>query len=172
MDDLETERLKLRKFKRKDVNDLYEIASNEKVAQYSDFKIHTSKDDTIMEIETAIKEYGTYESCWAIEEKNLHKVIGYIRIDNASLKNEQCRICWVLGLDYWGLGYSKEVLTTMLKYLFENHPFDIIIVKYYSDNAYFNPILDSIGMKRDAVLRDRRVNTLTGKKDALIVYSS
>lgn len=171
MDDLETDRLKLRKFRRKDVDDLYEVASNEKVARYSDFRIHTSKDDTIIEIETAIKEYGTYESCWAIEEKKLRKVIGYVRIDNASLKNRQCTIYWALGLKHWGLGYSEEMLKAMLKYLFENHPFDIIIVKYYSDNAYFNPILDRIGMKREAILRDRRINSITGEKDSLMVYS-
>ena len=171
MNDLETERLILRKFNEKDVDDLYEVLSNEKVARYSDFKRHTSKEYTIMEIETAIQDYGTYESCWAIEEKKSHKVIGYIKIDNASLKNKQCSLLWALGLKYWGLGYSEEMLKTMLNYLFKNHPFDIIIVKYYSDNAYSNPILDNVGMKRDAILRNRRINTLTNEKESLVVYS-
>ena len=113
MDDFETERLKLRKFKRKDVNDMFEFTSDKKVAEYSDFITHTSKDETLMNIECAIRDYGTYESCWAIEEKTTHKVIGYVQMFNASLKNKQCSITWALNQNYWGLGYSEEMLKTM-----------------------------------------------------------
>ena len=171
MKQLETARLIMRKFKKEDVDDEYEVVSDEKVAQYSDFKAYTTKEDTLISIESAIQEYDTYEACWAIEEKASHKVIGHIRITNASLKNRQCTLLWALGQKYWGLGYSEEILKVMLKYLFEEHPFDIIVVKYYSDSAFLNPILESAGMKRDAILRDRRINDITGKKDALIIYS-
>lgn len=171
MSDLETERLLMRKFRREDVDDMYEVASDEKVAEYSDFSRHTSKDDTLMSIECAIRDYGTYESCWAIEEKESHKAIGYIRVLNASLKNKQCSLIWAIGQKYWGLGYSEEILKTMFKFLFEEHTFDIIIVKYYNDHAFSNYILENVGMKRDAILRDRRINSLTGKKEALVVYS-
>lgn len=171
MKKLETKRLIMRKFEKEDVDDLYEVVSDEKVAQYSDFKAYESREDTLIGIESAIQDYDSYEACWAIEEKENHKVIGHIRIINASLKNKQCTLLWALGQKYWGLGYSEEILKVMLKYLFEEHPFDIIIVKYYSDNAFSNPILENAGMKRDAVLRYRRINDLTGKKDSLIIYS-
>lgn len=171
MDDFETERLKLRKFKRKDVNALFEITSNKKVAEYSDFSPHFSKDETLLSIECAIRDYGTYESCWAIEEKQSHKLIGYIQIFNASLKNKQCSLTWVLNESYWGLGYSEEILKNMFDFLFKKEIFDIIIVKYYSDSVFSNPILENVGMKKDAILRDRRINSVTNKKESLIVYS-
>lgn len=171
MDDLETERLKLRKFKRKDLDDLYEITSNPKVAEYSDFTLHTSKIETLTNIECAIHDYGTYESCWAIEEKKTHKLIGYIQMFNASLKNRQCSITWALNQKYWGLGFSAEILKTMFTFLFSKNIFDIIIVKYYSKDVFSNPILESVGMKRDAVLRNRRINTLSDQKEQLVIYS-
>lgn len=171
MDDFETDRLKLRKFKRKDVNDMFEFTSDKKVAEYSDFIPHTSKDETLMNIECAIHDYGTYESCWAIEEKISHKVIGYIQMFNASLKNKQCSITWALNQNYWGQGYSEEILKTMFKHLFDTDLFDIIIVKYYSNRALFNHILENVGMKRDATLRNRRINSITGEKESLIIYS-
>lgn len=174
---LQTERLVLRKFREEDLDDMYEIASDEKVvktsffAEHSVFCSHTSKEDTLRVIESAINDYGTYESCWAIEEKESHKVLGHIRIDDASLKNKQCTLIWSLSRKYWGQGYAEEVLKAMFKYLFENHPFDIIVVKYYSNKFFSNPILDNAGMKKDAVLRNRRINSHTGEKESLVVYS-
>ena len=171
MDDLETERLKLRKFTKNDVDDMYEVSSDKRVAEYSDFIPHESKNDTMTSIECAIHDYGSYESCWAIEEKESHKAIGYIRMQNASLKNKQCSLIWALNQNYWGQGYSEEILNRMFNFLFKEFSFDIIIVKYYSDHAFSNHILENVGMKQDAILRNRRINSLTGKKESLIIYS-
>ena len=90
---------------------------------------------------------------------------------NTSLKNRQCTLLWALNQKYWGQGYSEEILKCIIKYLFEEHPFDIIVVNYYSDKAFLNPFLENVGMKRDAVLRDRRINSLTNKKESLVIYS-
>lgn len=174
---LNTERLVLRKFRKEDLDDMYEIASDESIvktsvfAEHSVFCSHTSKDHTLKVIESAMHDYGSYESCWAIEEKKTHKVIGHISIDDASLKNKQCTLIWSLANKYWGQGYAEEVLKTMFKYLFENHPFDIIIIKYYSNKIFSNPILENAGMTQDAVLRNRRINSITGEKESLIAYS-
>ena len=117
---------------------MYEIASDETVVEtsflpeHSVFYSNNSKEDTLRVIESAMNDYGTYESCWAIEEKESHKVVGHIRIDDASLKNKQCTLVWSLSPKRWGIGYVEEILKTMFKYLFESHPFDIIVVKYYS----------------------------------------
>lgn len=171
MKQLETERLILRRFKKEDVDDLFEVTSNKKVAEASDFNVHETKEDTLMEIETAIQDYDTYDACWAIEEKTSHKVIGCVRIVNSSIKNKQCALFWALGQNYWRLGYSEEMLKVLIKYLFEEHPFDIITVRYYNDVHFKNHILENVGMQRDAVLRYRRINSLTGKKDSLVIYS-
>lgn len=171
MKKLDTPNLTMRKFKENDDDDLLEIVSSKHVAKYSNFKPYESKKDIIKLIESNIQDYSTYEACWAIEEKKSNKVIGYISMLNTSLKNKQCTLTWTLNSNYWGLGYSEEILKTMLKYLFDEHPFEIIIVKYYSNTTFFNPILDSVGMKKDAVLRYRRINPITGDKESLIVYS-
>lgn len=171
MKDLETERLILRKFKKEDLDDMYKIASNKKVAEHSDFKVHESKEDTLFCIECAIKDYGSYESCWAIEKKDDKKTIGYIRIYNVSLKNKQCTLTWALAEECWRLGYSEEILKSMFDFLFNNYPFDIIIAKYYTNYAFTNHILENAGMKRDAILRDRRINSITGNKESLVIYS-
>lgn len=171
MKDLETERLIIRRFKKEDLDDGFEILSDAKVAECSDFEQYTSKIDVLKTIETAILDYDTYEACWAIEEKHDNKLIGHIRMINTSLKNRQCTLLWALNQKYWGQGYSEEILKCILKYLFEEHPFDIIVVNYYSDKAFLNPFLENVGMKRDAVLRDRRINSLTNKKESLVIYS-
>lgn len=174
---LNTERLVLRKFRKEDLDDMYEIASDQDIietsifAEHSVFCSHTSKEDTLRVIKSAMHDYGTYESCWAIEEKKTHKVIGHIRIDDASLKNKQCTLVWSLSKNHCDQGYTEEVLKTMFKYLFENHPFDIIVIKYYSNKIFSNPILENAGMTRDAVLRNRRINSVTGEKESLIAYS-
>ena len=50
---------------------------------------------------------------------------------NTSIKNKQCTLLWALNQKYWGQGYSEEILKSMIKYLFEEHPFEIIVVNYY-----------------------------------------
>lgn len=171
MKDLESKNLIIRKFKVEDVNDQFNVVSNKEVAQYSDYKAYETLEETLVNIKSAIQDYDSYDACWAIEEKTSSTVIGHIRILGASLENKKCILMWSLGKEWWGLGYSEEVLKTVMNYLFNNHPIELISVEYYANNPHWAPILEKIGMKKDARLRRRKIDNTTGEYIDLLVYS-
>lgn len=172
MKELETSRLLLRKFKMSDARQVYEdIATDEKLEKFMDFQIHTSLQETEMIVESNIHDFDSYETIWAMEEKSSHKVIGYIKIANFSLKNKMCKLLWGTGSKWWDEGYTEEALKEVISYLFTEHPFEMISVEFYSDNVAWNDILEKVGMQRDACLRNRRINPTTGEFDDLVIYS-
>lgn len=170
MKDLESKNLIMRRFKLEDLDDQFEVVSNEDVAKMSDFHPE-EREETLLNIKSAIRDYDTYEACWAIEEKESNKVIGHIRIKHCSLESKTCTLLWAVGKNYWNKGYSEEALKEVIKFLFKEHPFEIIIVEYYSSNIYWQSILEKVGFKKDATLRRRKINPVTNEKEDLIIYS-
>ena len=82
----------------------------------------------------------------------------------------------------FGITFSKfntnlieEALNAVLDYLFNQLDFNIVISKFYDSNKKLTEtkceMLENVGMKKDAVLRNRKINEKTGKSENLIVYS-
>ena len=68
-----------------------------------------------------------------------------------------------------------EALEKVIQYLFNKQDFSTIVSKFYDGNEWIKNIktkvLRNVGMKQEAILRNRKVNTITGKTENLIVFS-
>ena len=94
MKKLETERLILRKFEVEDAQQAYNNwAGVEKIADMSDFRVHSSVNETreIIQIGLGDEEES---ATWAIELKETNDLVGYIRAYEASITNKTCKISW------------------------------------------------------------------------------
>lgn len=172
MKEFETERLKIRRFKMTDVDDTFEnYASNPELAEHLDFRPHATKQETESVITSAIKEFNTQMPIWALEDKESKRNIGYIRITNSCLESKKCEFIWVVGYKWRGIGLSVEALKPVLEYLFQEKGYEIIISKYYSGCKEHEATLIELGMKKDAVLRNRKINPKTGEFQNLTIYS-
>ena len=105
---------------------------------------------------------GTYEEHKAeIEDKNHllfvfkskedNLIVGFalIRLDFKSEIFELRRIA----ISHKGIGYGKEVMTTLLKYAFEELNINRFWLDVYPDNAIGIKLYEGLGMHRDGILR-------------------
>lgn len=172
MREFETDRLKIRRFRMTDVDDAFSnYASDSDLAEHLDFRAHINKEETKSVTVSAIKEFDTEMPVWALENKSTKTLIGYIRITNSCLSNKRCEFIWVVGYKWRGKGLSKEALKPVLEYLFKEKGYEIIITKYYSCCKEHEETLIELGMKKDAVLRNRKIDKETGEFQNLTIYS-
>lgn len=172
MKNFETQRLKIRKFSLKDVNESYNnFAGDEEISEHLNYRAHINAMETKSLIMSAIKEYDSQMPVWAIEEKMSKKVIGFIRVVNVCQSNNMCECIWSIGEKWHEKGMSQEALKEVLNYLFTKENYEIITTYYYCNCKEHEDTLIQLGMKKDAELRNRRKNSKTGEFENLIIYS-
>ena len=176
MKDLETKNLKIRKFKIEDAEDIYEnLATEKKLEKCLGYSIHQSVEQTRQMISSYIYEYEANELVWVIEEKQSNSAIGFINALEVSNLNKYCNIKFGIAFKYIEKHYMEEALNCVLEYIFSEKNFNMVVAKFCDGNKeitnYKTAILEGIGMKKEAVLRNRRINEKTGIIENQVIYS-
>lgn len=174
MKKLETKNVILRKFEIRDAEKVYENwAGVEEIAEISDFKKHVNVEETRDIIKVGLGEEEDIDRyTWAIIMKETNEPVGFIRVYEASEINKVCKVTWTLAKKYWKKGISNEAIKEVIKYLFDEKEFNIIVYEYYTIlNGIVEDILDDVGMKKEAVLKNRKLNLKTGEFMDKIIYS-
>ena len=176
MKDLETERTIIRKFRIEDAEDIYNnIATIKKLEDCYNYNMHKNVEETRGIILSSIKEYELGEPIWAIEEKKSGIVVGYIKATEISKENGRCNLNFGIGLKWLKDKLLEESIEEAMNYLMHEEGISIIICKFYDSNEFIrktrNNILKNIGMRQEAILRNRKINNKTGKPENLIIFS-
>ena len=141
----ETERLVLRRYKKEDLQDLFEYLSDQEVVEYEPYKPLTLN-ETKENLEWRI---GTDEMI-AIELKKSHKMIGNVYMGKREF--EALEIGYVLNRNYWGHGYAAESCNALIQQAFSNG-----IHRIYAEcdprNKSSWKLLERLGFQREAHLR-------------------
>jgi len=170
---LETDRLVLRKFVIEDSDQMYSnFASDENVTTYFAFEPDKSIDDTKEKITYWVKAYekdNTY--IWAIQDKKSNELIGNITAEIPYKTLQTCEVGYSIGSKWWNRGYTTEALIAVIRYLLLEEDMYLIEAKHNSENVASGKVLLKAGMTKEATLRDRRINKVTGKRGNLVVYS-
>jgi len=107
---IETERLIVRNFTEKDVDDLFETLSDEAVMKYIEppFDMEKTKE--------FIREAGLCELplVYALEWKETGKVIGHVIFH--PYEEDSYEIGWILNRRYWGKGIADEVTKMLVEH--------------------------------------------------------
>lgn len=176
MKNFETENLKIRKFKMEDVEDVHRnLATESQLAECLGYNIHKSIHETEAMVASLIKEYEMNELIWAIEEKAKSEVIGYINASERSDANKVCKFKFGIALKEVDSGYMEEALKVVIDYILNKKDFNVIISEFYDGCDKLTQIkcrmLESVGMTKEAVLRNRKINNKTGLSENKIIYS-
>lgn len=162
----------IRKFEEKDLEDMhYSILTQEEVMDIANEKICTDMTESRIILKSAMNEYYTDEPIWAVEDKNEKKLIGFIKVINYSEKNKICSLTWTIVREYWHTNYMQDALLEVIEYLINKKHIELITSSYYERNSINGYVLDGIGMKKEAVLRERRINENTHEKEDFVIYS-
>ncbi len=141
----ETERLILRRYKKEDLQDLYEYLSDEEVVKYEPYKPLTLN-ETKENLEWRI---GTDEMI-AVELKNSHKMIGNVYMGKRNF--EALELGYVFNRNYWGKGYAAESCAALIGNAFANGVHRIY-AECDPDNRSSWKLLEALGFQREAYFR-------------------
>ncbi|MBQ8002273.1 MAG: GNAT family N-acetyltransferase [Clostridia bacterium] len=152
--EIKTDRLLLRKFNTSDAEAIFSTwTSDERVAKYTSWYAHKSIDDTRAYVEYMTSKNKLSDYNWIIESDD--KVIGSINVCYSDEHLEIAGIAYVLAHDYWGKGYMTEAAKAVINFLFNYVNYRKIIAGCYSENIGSSKVMEKVGMKREAVLREQ-----------------
>lgn len=176
MRDFETKNLKIRKFRMEDVEDVHKnLATERELTECLGYNIHKSIHETEVMVASLIKEYEMNELIWAIEDKAESQVIGFINAFERSDINKVCKFKFGISLDKVYSGYMEEALKVVIDYLLNEKKFNVLISEFYDGHKKLTQIkcdiLEKVGMSKEAVLHNRKINTKTGLAENKIIYS-
>ncbi len=117
---LESERLLLRPFDKKDVNETYQNwANDDRVTRYLTWPTHNSIDITHKVIESWLEQYDNLNYYqWAMVYKKNNQVIGSISVVGIDESIEVMEIGYCIGCDYWNRGITTEAFNKVISFLF------------------------------------------------------
>lgn len=151
---LETERLILRKFEEKDIADLYEYRSDEETVKFMEYPILENIEEAREKVEKIITKYLTNERLiWAIELKDVGKMIGAIEFVYVYKDSKCAEIGYALNRNYWHKGYAKEATREILKFAFENMKLVRVQAKCLAENIHSADVMKSVGMEFEGIGR-------------------
>ncbi len=117
---METERLTLRKIRQQDAEDFYSMRKDPRMHVHTDTKPDANMDETTVYMDKMNK--GVEDNkwiIWAMEHKQLHKVIGSISIWNMDSLQESGELGFGMTPDCQGQGLMKEALLRVVEYGFK-----------------------------------------------------
>ncbi len=142
---IETERLILRRYKKEDLQDLYEYLSDEEVVKYEPYKPMTLEEAA----ETLEWRMGTEEMI-AAEHKDTHKMIGNVYLGRRDF--DALEIGYVFNRQYWGQGYARESCEALIKQAF-SEGVHRVFAECDPQNESSWRLLESLGFRREAFFR-------------------
>lgn len=141
----ETERLFLRRYKKEDLQDLFEYLSDAKVTEYEPYKPMTFSEAK----ENLEWRIGTDEMI-AVELKDSRKMIGNVYLGKREFNSLE--MGYVFNRNFWGNGYAAESCEALVALAFSNG-----IHRIYAEcdtrNERSWKLLEALGFRREAHFR-------------------
>ena len=173
---LETDRLILRTWELKDLDDFFEYASVEGVGEKAGWEHHKSKDKSLEILKMFIEE----KKVFAIVLKENQKVIGSIGIEELSeeldkdLDNLLGReLGYVLNKDYWNKGIMKEAVSKVVDYCFNTLKLNFLMASYFNHNIASKKVLENLNFKfyKDIII-ETRYNNIKEKSTLMLLKNN
>ena len=156
---LETERLRLRPFRRADAKDVFAYASDEEVARYELWDAHQRLSETRGYLAWMRQQYRNGQpASWAIELRESKLVIGSIGFMWVSEEHRSGEIGYSLARSHWNQGLTTEALRAVLSVSSEKLRLHRIEAQCDVRNPASGRVLEKCGMSREGVLHHRLRN--------------
>ena len=152
---LENEHLILRRFEKSDTVEFFEGILQDRELQ-KNYMIPYK--DTLEEaeefLENIIKNYtdkGFY--CWAIEEKESHRLAGMINVPDKNELFYSCEVGYCIIQKFRQKGIATNALKMVIEAM-SSFGFHRITAGYFSKNEISGKVMRNVGMKREGLRKD------------------
>lgn len=148
---LETERLILRQWSRKDAAALFDYARDPDVGPNAGWKPHAD----IAESRLIIRELFRKNMTWAIEEKASGAVIGSIGLepDKYRPEIESREMGYSLAKSRWKRGYMTEAAERVIRYAFDELNLTVLMIRTGEANLRSRRVIEKCGFTYEGTLR-------------------
>lgn len=161
---IETERLIIKPYCIRDIDDLYKICSDEKVMACIPEGVMSYQwvEDLIKWMVEYCYEKNTPDNIIkfgvSVADKETKRVIGQCGLGSLDCKPEDVEIFYGLSSEYWGQGLATEAAMAMLHYGFDIIGLKRIIAVVKPDNIASRKVIEKMGMKFEKILNVDDIN--------------
>lgn len=144
MDEIETDRLHLRRFTIDDLDELALIFSDPLVLKYLSPNRAATREETKTALLSMMKHWQRHGyGRWAVVSQATNKLIGYggLRCFDGTPE-----LVYLLSRDYWGCGLATEIARGCLEYGFIRRRFERIVALTRPDNLASRRVMEKLGM--------------------------
>ena len=169
---IETERLLLRRFKIKDAQQMFDNwAKDPENVKYLSWQAYKNIDDVYQILKEWIEYYKNKNYYrWCITLKDTAEVIGGIDVI-LTLDHIDCfELGYVLSKKYWNRGIMTEALKSVINYLFKECNAHRIQARHDVNNIPSGKVMIKSDMKHEGILR-KSDKTNTGQWCDIAIYS-
>ena len=151
MQTLFSERLILRDFAKRDVDDLYRYACDPDVGPRAGWKPHESREESLAIIQMFLRD----DNVWAIEQKSDGRVVGSLGLHTDKWRNlpDVRMFGYVLAQDCWGRGYMREAVGRAMEHCFFALGMRLLSVSHYTFNDRSRRVIEKCGFVYEGTLR-------------------
>ena len=148
---LETDRLVLRMWNKKDAPALFEYAQDPDVGPNAGWKPHAN----VGESRQIIDELFRRNMTWAIVEKETGTVIGSIGLEVDKYRPEIAsrEMGYSLAKSRWKRGYMTEAAKRVIRYAFDELKLDVLMIRTSNANLRSQRVIEKCGFVQEGVLR-------------------
>ena len=157
---LETERLRLRPFRRADAKDVFAYASDEEVARYELWDAHQRLSETRGYLAWMRQQYRNGQpASWAIELRESKLVIGSIGFVGYSPVHHAAEVGYSFSREYWNRGFATQALSAVIRSAFDRiGGLNRLEAQHDIRNPASGRVMEKCGMRREGILRGRLLN--------------
>ena len=167
---IETDRLILRWYKESNIDAIYEIITDERLAKYIKYP-NLTKDGELECIKKWISEAkkNKYEK-WVRELKSTGEVVGNIDVNTIVKKHNYYNVGYTVRYKFWGNGYAAEALNAVADHLLNNRDYYLVECSCNELNVQSFRVMEKAGFIKDGYISNRRLNK-DGKYSGVVYYS-
>lgn len=165
---IKTKRLNLRKFKKEDIQDFYDIFSRQEVVKYLPFA-PLSLQEAEEKLNKIINEFSDLNQSLmkfilAVEIKETKKVIGWAGCGPIPFDQNKTEIFYAFNSDFWGKGYAFEAAHVLLNFLLTDKKLENIYALVDEHNNGSVNVLKKLNFtyKSEVHVEDKEYNFFEG----------
>ena len=167
---METERILLRRWQESDAEVLFKYASDPDVGPRAGWPAHKSVEESREIIQT----FFHNETTWAIVLKETGEAIGCIgyythETSNIPIGKNDCEVGYWVGKPYWNKGICTEALKLMLDYCIQVKHLENIWADHFTGNPASGKVMEKCGFS-DTGMLNRCSQLVGGDKDMVKVF--
>lgn len=148
---IETDRLILRMWSKRDAEALYDYARDPDVGPNAGWKPHANVGESRMIIDQLFRRNMT----WAIVEKSTGTVVGSIGFEPDKYRPEinSREMGYSLAKSRWGRGYMTEAAKSLIQYAFRELKLDVLMIRTSETNIRSQRVIEKCGFQYEGTLR-------------------